>query len=124
MAAVSPFRVRVSGFVLALCAAGLGAFGYYLTCLALHWAMPAWIPAEFRLTPQDPVLGFAALPGSPVGMAAAFLLLFAAVAGLNALWMLVFGRRNWLLVAPLLMMFLIFLGTGLWIALGGVPTGS
>ena len=107
-------RVRISGFVLALCAVALGAFGYYMTCLALNWAMPTWVPAEFRLTPQEPVRDLAALKDSLVGQAAAYLLLFAGLAGLNALWMLLTGRRNWLLTGLLLVMLVVFIGAMLW----------
>jgi hypothetical protein len=106
--------------VLAVLAAGLAAFGYYLVCLALNWAMPDWVPVAFRLAPQAPLRDISALPQSAVGQAAAFLLVFACVAGLNGLWMLVLGRRNWLLVVPLLLLFLIFIGTGLRLAMGGV----
>ena len=98
-------RIRISGFLLALCAVALGAFGYFMTCLALGWAMPNWVPAEFRLTPQEPVRNLAALQDTLVGQAAAYLLVFAGLAGLTALWMLVTGRRNWLLTGLLLAMF-------------------
>ena len=118
-------RVRLSGFVLALCAAALAAFGYYLTCLALGWQMPRWVPPEFRLTPLDPVRDLAALKDTLVGQAAAYLLTFAGLAGLNAVWMLLTGRRNWLLTGLLLLMFVVFIGAVLWgTLLNGSPVGG
>lgn len=117
----SPARVRVAGFVL-LCLAGvLGAVGAYLLHLALNWQMPPWLPRDLQIVPQGAPQDLAALRDTPLGLAAGYVTLFGAVAGLNALWMLIVGRRSRLLGTVLILMFLVFLGVGLFAALGDGP---
>ncbi|MEO8241143.1 MAG: hypothetical protein ABI832_02465 [bacterium] len=120
MAQSSPGRVRFAGLIMALGTAALLAIGLYLTHLALHWPMPGWVPAAFRVVPKDPALGLHALSFNLLGRAAAFLLVFSALAGINALWMLIFGQRNRLLVGLILVMFLLFVGFSFWVAMGNV----
>ena len=122
MATRSSGAVRLAGVILALCAAALLGFGVYLTCLALNWPMPNWVPAQFRVQPAGPELVLAALSDSLVGKAAAYLLVFAGIAGLNGVWMLILGRRNRVLVGLLLALFLIFVGVGLWASLTTTET--
>ena len=119
MAATSPGRVRLAGVILLLCAAVLKGIGLYLVYLALSWTMPVWLPADLIVTPQGAPLPVAALRDTPLGLAAAYVVGFGGVAGLNGLWMLLLGRRNWLLVALLLVLFAVFVAVGLWAALEG-----
>ena len=118
--ALGSVRVRFSGMVLGAGAAAVGAVGYYLTCVALNWVMPEWVPAGFRLAPQGPLRDLAGLKDTLAGQAAAFLLVFAGLAGLNGLWMLLFGRRFWLLLVPLLAMFAMFIAA----TLSGIVKGG
>ena len=107
-------RVRVSGLIWAILAAGIAGFGYYLTCMALNWAMPLWVPPAFRLTPLQPLRGLDGLKDTGVGQVAAFLLVFGGLGAANAASMVVLGRRNWLLTVLLLGMVAIFVGMALW----------
>ena len=117
MAAVSPGRVRLGGLALLLLGAVLKAIGLYLVYIALSWTLPTWLPSDLMLTPQGPELPVAALGDSSMGWAAAYVTGFGGVAGLNGLWMLVLGRRNWLLLALLFALFAIFVAVGLWATL-------
>ena len=45
-----------------------------------------------------------------IGQAAAYVLLFAALGALSGLWNAVFGRRSRLLMVPVIIMFVVFLG--------------
>ncbi len=117
MAQSSPGRVRVAGLIMALLTGIVLAIGLYLTYLALHWPMPNWIPAAFRVEPEDPALGWHALSFNELGKAAAFLLVFSVIAGANALWMLVVGQRNSVLTGLITVMFLLFVAFGVWVSL-------
>jgi hypothetical protein len=112
MAQAPAVRVRVSGAILLICSAVLGGMGVWLMYIALNWVWPVWVPTQYTLTPRGPVLPFAALRDSQIGLAAGYLLVFAFVASLNGLWNLWFGRRNWVLMVPLLLLFAIFVVVG------------
>ena len=113
--------VRVAGLLLVPLAAALMGAGAWLVHLALNWTMPAWLPPDLVVVPQGGPLVLANLADGPLGLAAGYVSLFGLVAGLNALWMLLTGRRNALLVALLLLMFTVFLAVGLYAALDDQP---
>ncbi len=109
----------MAGMVLLLAGGAIKAVGLYLTYLALHWTLPDWVPGDWALSPAGPELPLASLRDSPVGLAAVFLIAFGGVAGLNGLWMLVLGRRNWVLVTLLLLLFVVFVSVGVWALVDG-----
>jgi hypothetical protein len=114
MAQAPAGQVRVSGVILLFVSGLLLGVGVWLTFIALSWVMPTWVPADLVYTPTGPALPSAALLDAPIGKAAAFVVTFAIVAGLNGLWNLIVGRRNRLLVGVLLLMFFVFLVVGAW----------
>ncbi len=117
MATVSPARTRIGGAILLSLGAVLGAIGLYLVHVALNWTLPPWLPDDLTMVPQGPPQALTALADTPIGLAAAYVAGFGGLAVLNALWMLVFGRRNGVLVALLILMFLIFVVVGVWATL-------
>lgn len=121
MARAATAGTRVAGGLLLLVAGLLGAVAAWLVHLALNWTMPAWLPHDLVVVPQGGPLVLRALAETPVGMAAAFVSLFAGVATLNAVWMLALGRRNRPLAALLGLMFTILLAVGLFAALADRP---
>jgi MFS family permease len=117
MAEAGKGRVRFSGVVLILCGLVLLGIGDYLLLVALDWPIPEFLPAELQRVPRGPAQPLAAAWDSMLGLVSLYLLVFGGLALLAALWMVVFGRRNWLLVAPLLVMFAIFVAFAVWAAL-------
>lgn len=105
MATASLVRVRFAGGVLAILGLALLAGGYAFVCMALHWPMPNWVPADQRVVPQGPALEISALRDTPLGLGAGYLVVFGALAGLNGLYMITQGRRSWVLGAPMVLMF-------------------
>lgn len=105
MATASLARVRFAGVILGLLGLALLAGGFAFVCLALHWPMPNWVPAEYRVVPQGTALALDALRDTPLGLGAGFLVVFGGLACLNGLYMMTQGRRSWLLVVPMVVMF-------------------
>lgn len=121
MPKTSAIRMRVSGLFLLALAVALACVGLYLAHLALNWTLPNWLPPDFKPVPAGPPRTLAGLEDSPLGMAAAYLLAFGGIAGLNGCWMLALGRRNRYFSALLLLAFLVFVLVGLWAALDAKP---
>ena len=117
MTEVSTGRVRFSGVVLIVCVAALLFGRVLLLYVSLSWVMPEWIPIHWRHAPQGAALPIRAAMDSAVGLSALYLVVFGVVGGLNGLWMVSFGTRNWVLMMPLILLFLIFLAVGAWATL-------
>ncbi len=114
MAQVPTRQIRISGGILLAMGIFLIGMGVWLTYIALSWQFPSWVPNDITMTPHGPALPIAALRDAPIGLAALYVLSFGALAGLNGLWNLWFGRRNWVFVVPMLLLFLVGLVVGGW----------
>ena len=88
--------------------------GVWLAYFALSWDFPSWVPSDITSEPQGPALAIAALGDAPIGLAALYVLAFSLAAGLNGLWNLAFGRRIWVLMVPMFVLFFIGIVVGGW----------
>ena len=100
--------MRLRGGVLVLCGVFLGAFGLWLLYLTMGWTWPSFMPPGYIPTVQGPQGTAQDRMFSAPGLAALVLLAFGGVAGLLGLGMLVFGRRNGVLLNLVLALAAIF----------------
>ena len=121
MAGISRRGTRLNGVLVLLYATCLSALGLYLAHVALNWSLPRWLPADLKVVPGGAPQALPHLGDSALGLAAGYLLLFGAITGLHGLWMLGRGRRNAVLRALVMVFFLIFLGSALYLVLNGEP---
>ena len=109
--------MRARGFLLVVCGALIGAFGTWLLYLTMGWPWPAFLPPELASAAQGPQGTPEERLLSAPGLASLFLLAFGGIAGMLGLGMLVTGRRSAGLMTLLLVLFGVFMATGIAVAL-------